>query len=223
MVGVASTTPTVVQHGHGLLFECLGLYRPHWNKERGVRLIEIGTTREVLPSQDSTRKIAEFCLERGWSFTTVDIDPKNSRHARELFAEMGAPFSAVTEPGEYFLRRHRLAFDVVYLDAYDFDHGKHSEIRQERYVKLTGSRIDQTRCELMHLAAMRALSTAGTRECLVVIDDTWRVGPERSWYGKGPLAIRWAEAHGWRILRESNSHRAVALERQRTMFGLHAG
>jgi len=101
---------------------------------------------------------------------------------------------------------------VVYLDAYDFDHGNHSEERQERYEQFLGSRIDQEACEIMHLETMRGLNHAGRKGCLVVIDDTWRPGPDERWVGKGPRAIPWALRNGWELTMESPDYRAVALE-----------
>ncbi len=175
-------------------------------------MLEVGTTREPLPSQDSTRILARYCMDRGWDFTTCDMDPLNTERAVKLFAEMGADFTGVTAKGEDFIAEHKRAFDVVYLDAYDFDHGKHSEERQQRYEQMLGSRIDQDACEVMHLQAMQGLNHAGARDCLVVIDDTWRESPDGPWLGKGPLAVPWALRNGWTISFDPEGYRAVVLE-----------
>jgi hypothetical protein len=201
-----------VEHGHGLLIQALEELRPEWLSRGGISVLEVGSSREPLPSQDSTRILARFCQERDWQFTTCDMDPENTARAAKLFADMGVPFSAVTALGEEYIAGQRKAFDVVYLDAYDFDHGKHSEHRQQRYEEFLGSRIDQHACEVMHLKAMQGLSQAGRRRCLVVIDDTWRESPDGPWLGKGPLAVPWALRNGWSIALETSEHRAVALQ-----------
>src|SRR5262249_12953820 len=81
-------------------------------RPRGLTVIEIGSPREAIPGQGSTRQIAAFCLAHGLKFVTVDMDPHNSRMARETFAAMGAPFEAVTMKGEDYLRAHREPLDV---------------------------------------------------------------------------------------------------------------
>lgn len=175
-------------------------------------MLEVGTTREPIPGQDSTRVLAEFCKEHGWDFVTCDMDPANGARAQELFDSMGVDFKVVTGKGEDYIASQRKAFDVVYLDAYDFDHGKHSEVRQERYEQFLGSRIDQEACEIMHLDAMKAMNKAGRKDCLVVIDDTWKV--KGVWVGKGPKAVPWAVNNGWNLTMQSDENRAVVLERK---------
>jgi hypothetical protein len=201
-----------VEHGHGLLIQALEQLRPEWLTRGGITVLEVGSSREPLPNQDSTRILARFCQERDWRFTTCDMDPENTARAAKLFADMGVDFAAVTALGEEYIAGKRKAFDVVYLDAYDFDHGKHSEQRQQRYEEFLGSRIDQHACEVMHLKAMQGLNRAGRRRCLVVIDDTWRESPDGPWLGKGPLAVPWALRNGWSIALETSEHRAVALQ-----------
>ena len=85
-----------MDHGHALLLRALRERRPDWLTRPGISMLEVGSTREPLSSQDSTRILSAFCHEQGWSFTTCDVDPINSGHARELFRSMGAPFDAVT-------------------------------------------------------------------------------------------------------------------------------
>jgi len=209
-----------VEHGHALLIKAVNERRPEWLGRPGIRMLEVGTTREVLPAQDSTRILAALCQENGWDFVTCDMDPANTGRARDLFAEMGAPFTGIAARGEDYIRSCRHAFDVVYLDAYDFDHGKHSEERQERYEQFLGSRIDQDACEVMHLEAMQGLNHAGRKGCLVVLDDTWRKSPKDPWLGKGPLAVPWSLRHGWQLTMELPEFRAVVLELDRTYYRL---
>src|SRR5437763_674387 len=109
------------QHGHAVLLMALQSRRPEWLEQAGIRMLEVGTTREAVAGQDSTRTLSTFCAQRGWSFTTCDMDPANSERARAMFAELGIEAEAVTARGEEYIATRRRAFDVVYLDAYDFE------------------------------------------------------------------------------------------------------
>ena len=218
-----------MEHGHAALIRALDERRPEWRTKRGIRMLEIGTTREALAHQDSTRILSTLCHERGWHFVTCDMDPANSERARELFAELGYDAIAVTAKGEDYIASQRRAFDIVYLDAYDFDHGKHSEMRQARYEEFLGERINQEACEVMHLEAMKGLNKAARGRAVVVIDDTWMESDGEGgwrWEGKGPLAIPWAETHGWDLTDVAFANRAVVLERvtypERIRRRLHA-
>jgi hypothetical protein len=111
-----------------------------------LTLIEIGSTREDVPGQGSTRKLADFCKTHGLHFITVDMDPQNTKMAAETLSKIDAEFKAVNQKGEDFLREYAGPMDFVFLDAYDFDHGKHSTERQIRYEKYLGNRISDQAC-----------------------------------------------------------------------------
>jgi hypothetical protein len=69
------------EHGHELLLaylrQHLPLLMPDFYGRKPI-LIEIGTTRENISGQGSTRKIAEFCIANGLHFITVDMDSHNT-------------------------------------------------------------------------------------------------------------------------------------------------
>lgn len=202
------------EHGHDLLLSALNKYLPSFPKESVSRkplLIEIGTTREEVPGQGSTRKLAQYCQKNGVDFVTVDMDPHNSNGARQVFTEIGAEyFQAISMKGEDYLREYADTFDFIFLDAYDFDHGKHSELRQSRYERFLGARIDETECHKMHLdcaqSILRKLSPYG----LVCIDDTWL--EDGRWTAKGTLAMPYLLANGFELVEARN--RAALLRRQ---------
>ena len=73
----------------------------------------------------------------------------------------------------------------------------------------------------MHLKAMQGLNRAGRRDCLVVIDDTWREKPGGPWLGKGPLAVPWALRNGWKLTVGPPDYRGVILEFDRGYYQLH--
>ncbi len=203
---------TQQSHGHGILIRCL-------DERLGAKsddladdefLIEVGSTREDVPGQGSTRVIAEFCKRRGIHFVTVDMDPRNTKSAQVLFKKLGVDFEAVNQKGEDFLREHPGPFDYVFLDAYDFDHGKHSELRQSRYEKFLGHRIDDADCHRMHLECAESIASKLRLTGLVCIDDTWQ-DENGHWTAKGTLAMPYLLENGFRVIEASN--RAALLER----------
>ncbi|MFO1337515.1 MAG: hypothetical protein U1F53_04650 [Burkholderiaceae bacterium] len=200
------------QHGHELLLAYLRTFVPDLRRAdpgRALTFVEIGTTREDVPSQGSTRKIAEFCRSQGIDFVTVDMDPQNARMAQRLFDAMGVGFRAVSMKGEDYLRERRTPVDFVFLDAYDFDHGQHSELRQSRYRKFLGSPIEERACHQMHLECAQALDGLLSDDGLVCVDDTWLEGD--SWTAKGTLAVPYLLNHGFELVMAK--HRAVLLRR----------
>ena len=176
-------------------------------------LIEIGTTRERVPGQGSTEKLARFCLERGLHFITVDMDPHNSDMARRTFARMNVPFEAVTSKGEDYLADYSGAIDFIFLDAYDFDHGRHSELRQQRYEAFLGARIDEEQCHRMHLDCAKSLVTKLSPDGLICIDDTWQ-DVDGNWTAKGTTAVPYLLENGFELIEARN--RAVLLGRRST-------
>lgn len=204
-------TQASAQHGHHVLLGHLEDHAAEFaarakSRARGLTVIEIGTTREQIPGQGSTRQIAAFCLQHGLKFVTVDMDPHNSHMARETFASMGAPFEAVTMKGEDYLRQWQGPIDVVFLDAYDFDHGHHSALRQSRYEKFLGSAIDDAQCHQMHLDCAESLVAKLAPDGIVCFDDTWL--EDGRWIAKGVLAMPYLLANGFRLL-EARNHAAL--------------
>jgi hypothetical protein len=204
------------EHGHDLLLRTLSQHLASYKSTVAPRqpvLVEIGTTREDIPGQGSTRKIALYCKQHGLDFVTVDMDPHNSLLAREMFQQIGATqFEAITAKGEDYLRQHSGPFDFVFLDAYDFDHGKHSEIRQSRYQQFLGSRIDEQQCHQMHLDCAQSVQAKLTPHGLVCLDDTWLEYGQ--WVAKGTLAMPYLLEHQFDLLEVRN--RAALLGRTKS-------
>ena len=200
------------EHGHEVLLAYLRRNLDGYVTELSGRkpiLIEIGTTREKVPGQGSTEKLARFCIDHGVQFITVDMDPHNTHMANELFERLGGDCQAVTMKGEDYLRDYPGNFDFVFLDAYDFDHGKHSDLRQSRYEKYLGSPINEQECHRMHLdcalSVMKKLAPRG----VVCMDDTWL--DDGKWTAKGTLAVPYLLEHGFQLLDVRN--RAALLSR----------
>src|SRR3546814_1660048 len=108
------------------------------------------------------------------------MDPHNTAAAGAMFKKLGVGFQAVNDKGEDFLRAYADDMDFVFLDAYDFDHGKHSELRQSRYKKFLGSEIDEIACHEMHLDCAKSVHLKLSAGGLVCIDDTWIDDGKRS-------------------------------------------
>lgn len=201
------------EHGHDLLLAYLKLHLNEIRQKAGksdLTIIEIGTTRENVPGQGSTRKIAEFCKANKLQFKTVDMDPHNSNIAKDMFAAIGtSEFEAITSKGEDYLRKENGPYDFVFLDAYDFDHGMHSQLRQSRYVKYLGAPIDDTECHLMHLDCAKSIKEKLAPHGLVCVDDTWLENGE--WTAKGTLAMPYLLDNGFKLLEARN--RAALLAR----------
>lgn len=210
--GVREAGQTRHEHGHELLLAHLKLSMPRIKAQAGGRrmtMVEIGTTRENVPGQGSTRKLAEFCRHEGLDFVTVDMDPHNTHVAQRMFERLSMDFEAVAMKGEDYLRDRQAQVDFAFLDAYDFDHGQHSDLRQSRYVKFLGSRIDEEACHRMHLECAQSLVRLLSAHGVICVDDTWF--EDGHWTAKGTLAVPYLLEYGFEIIDARN--RAALLKR----------
>lgn len=201
--------PKAAEHGHALLLSYLERFAPEDGAGRKV-LIEIGTTRETVPGQGSTEKLADRCAELGIDFVTVDMDPRNSTQARRMFKRKGYAFRAVTSKGEDFLAQWTGPIDYCFLDAYDFDHGQHSELRQGRYESFLGERIDDAACHKMHYDCAISLIQKLAPDGVICFDDTW-TDAEEKWTAKGETAMPLLLENGFTVVDSRN--RAALLAR----------
>ena len=196
---LAPLAPTqTIEHGHALLIERLEVVHPLPLGRRRV-LIEIGSTRERVPGQGSTEKLARVCAGLEMDFITVDMDARNTAMARRLFRRLGLPFRAVTAKGEDFLAAWQGPIDYCFLDAYDFDHGNHSELRQSRYEAFLGSRIADAQCHQMHLDCALSLVKKLAPDGVICFDDTW-TDEDGAWTAKGTTAMPYLLDHGFKVI-----------------------
>lgn len=198
-------------HGQVLLLDYLKRHAQDLTAQlsRPVRVLEIGTTREDVPGQGSTKQFMQFCKAHSVDFTTVDMDPANSLRAQAMFDEAGIPFKAITAKGEEFLETADETFDCVFLDAYDFDHGMHSDLRQSRYETFLGDRISDAACHEMHLRCAVALTQKLPDHGLICFDDTWL--DDGQWTAKGTTAMPYLLSNGFKLIDVRN--RAALLAR----------
>jgi hypothetical protein len=203
------TASKTTEHGHALLINHLENHPPAPSPHRRV-MIEIGTTRESVPGQGSTEKLALLCRDLGIDFITVDMDPRNSAMARRMFRRLGLKCRAVTSKGEDFLAEWQGPIDFCFLDAYDFDHGMHSELRQSRYESFLGSRIEDAQCHQMHLDCATSLIAKMAPDGAICFDDTW-TDEDGAWTAQGTTAMPYLLANGFRV--QSDGNRAALLVR----------
>lgn len=199
------------EHGQDLLIAYLQTNPPGLVDGRKRRVVEIGTTREAVPGQGSTKQLALLCAELGLDFVTVDMDPENGRRARQMLRRTGHSFKAMSGKGEEYLAQTDEPLDYVFLDAYDFDHGNHSEWRQSRYSQFLGDRISDAACHQMHLECAQALVKKLAPDGLICFDDTWR-DEAGAWTAKGKTAMPYLLENGFEVIEARN--RAALLRRK---------
>jgi hypothetical protein len=172
--------------------------------------VEIGTTRERVAGQGSTEKLAIFTAFLGMHFLTVDVDPKNTKRVDGVLRYLNPDAKAVTARGENYLKLEERAPDFIYLDAFDYDHGKHSQQRQNRYRELLQTDINDEACWKMHEACAHAIKEKMRVGGIVVIDDTW-TDADGTYLGKGKLAVPLLLDSGFEIIAKTSM--TVALRR----------
>ncbi len=197
------------EHGHVLLIDHMRRRSGEGKSDSAQTCIEIGTTREALAGQCSTEKLAQTCLQIGAHFYTVDMDIDNTTGAKQLLASIAPAFAAVCSKGEDFLADFDGTIDYLYLDAFDVDHGRHSERRKERYREFLGEELTNSACWKMHLDCVKNCMGKFTPGAVVVFDDTsWK---DSEWHGKGKHAIPFMLEAGFSVI--ENTGHSVALAR----------
>jgi len=166
-------------------------------------LVEIGMTRENIPQQKSTEKLAIFTAILGMRFVTVDMDQHNVSRVKSLLGMLNPNAQAICDAGENYLALQSGSIDYVYLDAYDIAHGMHSEARNARYMEVFASEINDEDCWRMHARCAELLIQRMRKGAIVVLDDTW-LDSARNWSGKGKTALPLLTENGFSILSSAN-------------------
>jgi hypothetical protein len=187
-------------HGHTLILDFLNSDKHIKNKT----LIEIGSTREISSTQDSSKYFHESSNQKGFNFITVDMDPENTKNLKKRFPGI----SAITQKGEEFLNQYSGIIDFLYIDAFDFNHGLHSEKRIDSYKKNLGTTINDSDCQKMHLDCARNCMDKISEKGIIVIDDCFGQNFEK---GKGVTAIPFLLNNGFSLLKRNNQ--AIALQK----------
>ena len=169
------------------------------NKDKKIKnknIIEIGTTREVTDKQDSSSKFYLLSKKKQFNFITVDMDPENTKNIKSRYPDI----NAICSKGEDFLKKYSGTIDYLYLDAFDFYHGNHSQKRKASYKKNLGCDItpDDKLCHQMHLECVQNVIDKMPSRSIIVIDDV--IDSKR---GKGVTAIPFLLSNGFSLIQSN--------------------
>ena len=187
-------------HGHNLLIRVL---EKESSITEGCTLVEIGTTRENLPGQNSTQILANFSRKNKMKFITVDMDPLNSENAARFFEEISSDAIAVNAKGEDFVLNFNEKIFALYLDAFDIQEGQHSVFRISRYSEFLEQEITNEGSAKMHLDLCIALFENGNNPTYIAIDDTWL--ENGIWQGKGATTLPYLLEQNYLIVDKSSN------------------
>lgn len=198
-------------HGHADFIQICREKLPVLMQDRtGERpwIMEIGCSREIIEGQNSTVQLLALAKELNLPFAGIDLDRANIEALERDYKEFNATW--ITGKGEEELQTWDKPVAACYLDAYDFWHASHSELRQKVYMESYGSEINDAECHTIHLEAARLCSQLIPPGGLLGLDDTWIEND--LWAGKGALALPWLLDQGWQLL--SCANRGTVLLKQ---------
>jgi hypothetical protein len=195
-------------HGHAVFIqicrEKLPALLQSWTGERPW-IVEVGCSREIIEGQNSTVQLLALAKELELPFAGIDLDQANMEALERDYKGYNAKW--ITGKGEVVLHTWDKPIAACYLDAYDFWHASHSELRQQVYTESYGSEINDAACHTMHLEAARHCSKLIPPGGILGLDDTWM--ESNLWAGKGALALPRLLEQGWDLL--SSAHRGTVL------------
>jgi len=163
---------------------CHQLFNQYFTKDKNIKnktVIEIGTTREIVSGQDSTRYLYNLSKEYGYNFITIDMDKENTENAQKRHPGI----NSITMKGEDFLETYEKKIDYIYLDAFDFWHNGHTEKRKRKYREILNCEITNKDCHEMHLKCAKYLVHKLSVDGVIIFDDILN----KNWDGKGKTAI----------------------------------
>lgn len=190
-------------HGHAVFIELCHNYVPklvaEWQGEP-LWIVEVGCSREIIEGQHSTGQLLATATDLGLRFAGIDIDADNISALKRDYGEQSARW--ISQKGEDALKDWTQPIAACYLDAYDFFHKSHSDVRQDVYIINYGQTVNDAECHQMHLDAAIHASVRIPAGGLLGLDDTWLENGQ--WAGKGAMAMPWLLAQGWQLLSKSN-------------------
>tara|TARA_R110002074_G_scaffold82962_2_gene185002 strand:+ start:983 stop:1585 length:603 start_codon:yes stop_codon:yes gene_type:complete len=173
----------------------------------GKTLIEIGSTREIVSNQNSSEYFITFCKKHNMKFISIDMDPKCSENALNFCKKHNFDnYLIKTMKGEDFLQDYTEKIDFIYLDAFDFWHPNHGDVRKESYKQNLGVELsaDDNLCHQMHYECAYHMinNKCVTKDTIICHDDIVTPDAKR---GKGVLSIPYLLENGFKISKyESN-------------------
>ena len=167
----------------------------------GKILIEIGSTREILKNQNSSEHFIKFCKKHNMKFISIDMDTKCSENALKACKKHNFDdYIIKTMKGEDFLKDYKEKIDFIYLDAFDFWHPGHSNVRKESYKKNLGVELskDDKLCHQMHYECAYHMinNKCVSKDTIICHDDIVTADAKK---GKGALSIPYFLDNGFKI------------------------
>jgi hypothetical protein len=193
-------------HGHSLLLKLIAKRKKFSRPD--LNFIEIGSSREDIFGQGSTKLIATFCEKHKINFISIDADEKNVCNIDRDLKDLRY-FKIINNTGENFSKNFKDKVDVIYLDAFDIETHNPPKDRVEFYKKKFNKDITNSESAKMHYEVVENLINNFSKNCLVVFDDTFI--NDNSYLGKGQTAIPLLLKNNFRIIKKNEN--SVALER----------
>lgn len=186
-------------HGHDLLLSYLS--KRSSEELNNKTIIEIGSTREFIPGQNSTEAFVKFCIKNNMKLISVDMDEKCSNNV--TFIANKYKFENIeiyTMKGEDFLKKYDKKIDFIYLDAFDFNHNNHSDERRKSYRKFLDCNIEDELCHKMHLECCENIHNKFNKNGLLCFDDILDINSTK---GKGVLAVPFLLKNKFKLIKYS--------------------
>ncbi len=190
-------------HGHNLF-----LYIIKKKNKDFKNFLEIGSTREEIYGQGSTKIIAEYCENRMINFISVDANIKNVNRLKISLGHLKY-FKIICDKGENFLKKTTDKYDCVYLDAFDIEKKTDTFNRNKFYKEIYHTNITNENSENIHLEIVISLKEKINERAIIVFDDTFIY--KDKFYGKGGKAIPYLKNIGFEVIAQNSN--SVALER----------
>ena len=167
----------------------------------GKVLLEIGSTREIVPDQNSSEYFIKFCKKHNMKFISIDMDPVCSKNALNACKKHDFDnYTIKTMKGEDFLKEYKEKIDFIYLDAFDFWHPRHSGVRKQSYIQNLGVELskDDKLCHKMHYDCVYYIvnNECVTKDTIICHDDILTSDAKK---GKGVLSIPFLLENGFKI------------------------
>tara|TARA_Y100000816_G_C25998220_1_gene521465 strand:- start:179 stop:784 length:606 start_codon:yes stop_codon:yes gene_type:complete len=173
---------------HLLLIEYINKFNSV-NELKNKCLVEIGSTREIVPDQNSSEHFVKLCKKYNMHFISIDMDPECSNNVKNVCIKYNfTDYEIYTMKGEDFLKSYTNKIDFIYLDAFDFWHDHHTEKRYESYKKYMNCTITNELCYKMHLECCEHLINNNllNKNSIICLDDILDINATR---GKGVLSV----------------------------------
>ena len=147
-------------------------------------------------------------------FISIDMDPKCSENALNFCKKHNFDnYLIKTMKGEDFLQNYKEKIDFIYLDAFDFWHPGHSDVRKESYKKNLCVELseDDKLCHQMHYECAYHMinNKCVTKDTIICHDDIVTSDAKK---GKGVLSIPYLLENKFKITKYESKGMILEME-----------